>query len=162
MDNPSNRPWNVVCDDFSAANQSDNNSVTIMFSPTGEVDRVYYSDPINMGNITSEIPTGPIFLNIGIWERTGFWMEDATKTAGDPLRWYISNDYLPDANSDPYGNISGTRNYHDMNNYWVTLFPRTGTIRVNRLSNNNSSRASSGAIGESRRHAGSLHGSEAK
>ena len=137
------RAW---CDDFSAANQSDRNSVTIMFSPTGEVDKVYYSSMT--GSITSDIPTGPVFLNIGIWERAGFWMEDGG-------HWYISNDYLPD-------DADLTRNYHDMNNYWVTLFPRTGAVRINRLSDNSSSRLASGAIEDSRKFANSMHGAETR
>lgn len=152
-----NQSWEVVRDNFCANGPSDNKSVTLMFSPTGEVDRVYYSVQDHGANnyIAHEIPTGPIYLNIGIWERAGFWQEDTSKAQNSPQRWYVSNDYLPDE-AEPI------RNYHDMNNYWVTIFPRTGAVRVNRLSNNSSSRTSSGAIGDSRKFAKSLHGVEAK
>ena len=133
-----------ICDNFSAAGPQDTNSVTIMFSPTGEVDRIYFSDPDpgKAGQIISEIPAGPIFLNVGIWERSGFWMQDGSNS-------YISNDYLPDEGST-------ITNYHDMNNYWVTIFPRTGATRVNRVA----PVPSGGAINESREYATSLHGTE--
>ena len=146
-DKNQSKAWRVACDDFSASGPEDKKSVTIMFSPTGEVDRVYFSEP-GTGKIASSIPTGPIFLNIGIWERSGFWMKDGSDD-------YISNDYLPDAES---GII---RNYHDMNNYWVTIFPRTGAVRVNRVAVvPQGGEFSDGAINASRKLAESLHGTE--
>ena len=147
----------VIRDDFCAAGPSDRNSVTIMFSPIGEVDRVYYSfkpsapgSPVDPG---MAIPSGPIFLNIGIWDRTGFWMEDTAEAQNSPRRWYISDDYLPDESQ-------RTRNYQDMNNYWVTIFPRTGATRVNRVAPVTS--PGSGMLTESRKNATSLHGVEAQ
>ncbi len=147
--------WSVVRDMFCANGKSDQKSVTIMFSAMGEVDRIYFSkQDFGFNNdLECVIPSGPIYLNVGIWERAGFWQEDITKQADKPERWYVSNDYLPDE-------IPTLRNYHDMNNYWVTLFPRTGATRVNRLSDNNDSRVTSAAINDSRKLANSLHGSE--
>ena len=154
IDKSKSKNWRVVCDDFSASGPEDKKSVTIMFSPTGEVDRVYFSEPGTI-KVISTIPTGPIFLNIGIWERSGFWMEDTTKPQNSPDRWYISNDYLPD-DDEP-----DLRNYHDMNNYWVTIFSRTGAVRVNRVATTpDSGRFSDGAINTSRRLAESLHNTE--
>ena len=153
----------VVRDEFCANGQSDDKSVTIMFSPTGEVDKVYYSkQDQGAGNLMeSVIPTGPIFLNIGTWELAGFWNEDGG--------WHVSNEYLPDAKRDGVGNIHGTRNYLDMNNYWVTLFPRTGTIRINRVAQPIAQPDRATVISTednfengSRRFASSQHGPEAK
>jgi len=149
-----NQSFPVVRDIFTGNGPNDENSVTIMFSPTGEVDRIYYSvqnQGSNIDEIASEIPTGPIFLNIGIWERAGFW-----DTSTSPPE--ISNMYLPD--EVPY-----IRNYHDMNNYWVTIFPQTGAVRVNRVADvSQNARANAGVLGdnESRKHATSLHRTETK
>ncbi|MCL2119981.1 MAG: hypothetical protein FWH27_16305 [Planctomycetaceae bacterium] len=149
--------WNVACDEFCAAGSSDTNSVTIMFSPTGEVDRVYSS------NTGSVIPTGPIFLNIGIWERAGFWNEGGTA---------ISNDYIPDPRPDNTDGGKYIRNYLDLNNYWVTVFPRTGAVRVNRVAsttyldvNGNVQYAdlnNGKAYRYSREFANSMHGAETR
>ena len=147
--------WTAVGDDFCAAGPNDTNSVTIMFSPVGDVDKVYYSKLDTTGvvaglpELVREIPAGPIFLNIGIWERAGFWAQDASSD------WHISNDYLPEE-------AQFSRNYHDLNNYWVTIFPQNGTVRVNRLSNNSSARGTPNVIRFSRGHANSLHGAEVK
>ena len=154
-DRSEDNSWSVACDEFCAASSGDSQSVTIMFSPTGEVDRVYYSSLA--GSIVSDIPTGPIFLNIGIWERAGFWNESGTA---------VSNEYLPDNGFHPaYKHI---RNYLDMNNYWVTVFPRTGAVRVNRVAitldddGNYLSLSNGGAIGASRKFANSMHGQETR
>ena len=152
-----NYDWTAVRDDFCARDQADKDSVTIMFSPTGEVDRVYYSSkPYN--NITGApadpgvaIPSGPIYLNIGIWERAGFWEDDGG--------WKISNLYLPESDHLPNCDM---RNYRDMNNYWVTIFPRTGAVRVNRVANTDSSPQNSKRLTDSRRFANSLHGAETR
>jgi hypothetical protein len=155
---------NVVRDMFCANGERDQKSVTIMFSPTGEVEKVYFSNPAkNSINLVSDIPRGPIFLNIGNWDCAGFWMED--KDQSDPLKqWYISSDNLPDSRhaipNDPSSPIIGTRNYHDMNNYWVTIFPRTGAVRVNRVAESNI--LDHGAIKASRNLANSLHSAETR
>ena len=148
--------WTSVGDDFCAVDQTDRSSVTIMFSPTGEVDRVYCNNK-QVGPTPSDmfygksgvIPTRSIFLNIGIWERAGFW----DNTGG----WHVSNDYLPN------DGVRDLRNYRDMNNYWVTIFPRTGAVRVNRVASVPSGSSSHpGVINESRNHAESLHSTETK
>ena len=138
-----NSPCFFARDDFCAADETDKTSVTIMFSQTGEVDRVYYNDkPSNLG-ASGVIPSEPIFLCIGIWERTGFW-DGGT----------LSEDYLPDPS---------VRNYHDMNNYWVTVFPQTGAIRVNRVANTPVPYAPfGGAVQASRKFANSLHSEETR
>jgi len=141
----------VVRDQFCANGQSDDQSVTIMFSPTGEVDKVYYSKQLKDSTKNTDIPTGPIFLNIGIWERAGFWVNGV-----------VSNDHLPDIGT---GKIKHVRNYYDMNNYWVTLFPRTGTIRINRVAavpTGSEYNRNVYSVTASRKHAASLHGPEAQ
>ena len=141
----SSLPCFFARDDFCALDTEDHTSVTIMFSPTGEVDRVYYNDKPSNPGASGVIPSEPIFLCIGVWERTGFWEGDA-----------ISDDYLPEENIK-------IRNYHDLNNYWVTIFPRTGAIRVNRVASTPDHYASLGnAMPVSRRLADSLHGAETR
>jgi len=146
--------WFYARDDFCAVNENDRSAVTIMFSSTGEVDRVYYndkqfgvrSDDFDFG-ASGVVPSGPIFLCIGIWERAGFWEGGS-----------LSDVYLPD-------DADKTRNYHDMNNYWVTVFPRTGAVRVNRVAYISPSVRYTDRVfneNESRKFANSMHGQETR
>ena len=146
--------WFYARDDFCAVDENDRSVVTIMFSPTGEVDRVYYNDkqfgvhPLDIDSGASGIvPSGPIFLCIGIWERAGFWDGGS-----------LSDIYLPN-------DADKTRNYHDMNNYWVTVFPQTGAVRVNRVAYISPGARYTDRVyneKESRFHANSLHGRETR
>jgi len=142
---PNEPSINYVRDDFCAINSSDRSTVTIMFSPTGEVDRVYFNQKPSNPGTGGIIPSEPIFLCIGIWERAGFWEGNTLSVA-----------YLPE-------DVGKIRNYHDMNNYWVTIFPRTGDVRVNRVANvSDTARFTSGVFKESRKYANSLHGQETR
>ena len=149
--------WTAVRDDFCARDRGDTGSVTIMFSPTGEVDRVYYSskpeDILNgvPADLGIAIPSGPIYLNIGIWERAGYWDDDGG--------WHISNQYLPESDYLPNCDM---RNFRDMNNYWVTIFPRTGAVRVNRVANTDSVGQGTTRLTNSRKFASSLHAEEVR
>jgi type II secretory pathway pseudopilin PulG len=142
----------IIRDDFAALDSRDKTTVTIMFSPTGEVDRVYANKKdgltddettIVSGKIDRTggiIPSGLIFLNIGTWERAGSWINNK-----------MENTYLPD---------DGLRNYMDMNNYWVTIFPRNGLVRINRVAKSVGNRGSK--ISSSREFAQSLLDGEVK
>ncbi|MDR1385495.1 MAG: hypothetical protein LBJ67_16850 [Planctomycetaceae bacterium] len=104
----------VIRDDFTSKAPDDDSAVTVMFSPTGDVDKVYYQNKED-NQSSGKIPPEPIFLCIGVWERIGCWVNGKN-----------SNDYLPNE-ADP------SRNYQDLNNYWVTIFPRNGLVRTNRV-----------------------------
>jgi hypothetical protein len=133
-------------DDFCASSAEDRTAVTIMFSPTGEVDKVYANDKPGFAGSGGIIPAGLIFLNIGIWERAGCW---------DSVTKEIVDTYLPDE-------IPKRRNNHDMNNYWITIFPRNGLVRVNRVANSDAILSSMGRFTTSRSFARSLLDEEVK
>ncbi len=125
--------------DFQPTGPDDNNAVTIMFAPSGAVDRYYSGAPDSLVDSTvttssltqdrieysvpyyGKIPEGPIHLLIGRWERTGSdWYDPGTGV------WNRRENsrYLPD---------DGLRNYQDMSNYWVTINPRNGMVSTNEV-----------------------------
>ncbi|MCL2347211.1 MAG: prepilin-type N-terminal cleavage/methylation domain-containing protein [Planctomycetaceae bacterium] len=150
----------VVRDDFCAFGPRDKNAVTIMFLPSGGVDKVYYgnhqvANPNDaeqdfLDGSKGKIPSSPIFLCIGIWERSGFW-------EGSGNQWSVADTYLPES-----GNPELKRNYDDMKNYWVTVFPKNGLVRINRMSSTKNAILTPGNISASRDFAKSLHTTELK
>ncbi|MDR1957573.1 MAG: prepilin-type N-terminal cleavage/methylation domain-containing protein [Planctomycetaceae bacterium] len=98
-------------DEFAALNENDLKHVTIMFLPNGEVD---YVDSSIGGKNTDN---NPIFLCVGLWDRMKVWIKDSTND------YNLSTDYLPEE-------TPPRLNYEDLNNFWVTVFPKTGAITV--------------------------------
>jgi len=95
----------IALDDFRTFDQSpqsDTIPVTIMFLPNGEVGNVIHSNNSNNSN-------EPIFLCIGLWDRVAYW-DDNGDIGGLPEddKW----------------------NYQDLSNFWVTLFPKSGTTVI--------------------------------
>ncbi|MDO5554121.1 MAG: prepilin-type N-terminal cleavage/methylation domain-containing protein [Planctomycetia bacterium] len=83
-----------------------NNNMTIMFSPSGEVDSVVY------GSGTSKIPSHTIYLMIGRWERVPAFSSDIWRS--------LEEDEIP--------------NFADGTCFWVTVNPRTGMVSTAEVS----------------------------
>jgi len=83
-----------------AFNDISSDSVTILFSPSGSVDRYFFDDPTPMDGV----PRYPLHFCIGEWERA------------------LS-----------IGHEDGKSNIDTASNFWVTVHPRTGAVRVSEM-----------------------------
>ena len=83
-----------------AFNDISSESVIILFSPNGTVDRYFFDDPTPMDGV----PRDPLHFCIGEWERA------------------LS-----------IGHEDGRRNIDTASNFWVTVHPRTGAVRISEM-----------------------------
>lgn len=104
---------------FEPRNASDSSSVVVMFSPTGALDSVYCRN-MNLGAATTTwervVLSDPLYFLIGRRDRLLSVTADLTSNP-DPA----PGDSLAE---------DGKRNWEDLNNLWVTVFPHNGLVSV--------------------------------
>jgi len=103
---------------FEPNGPSDQRDVIIMFTPGGGVDSVAYFNRDGNAYVSSLVQlTEPVHLLIGRRERLS---QTVPATGGDPRPSLAEDERL---------------NIEDLNNLWVTAFPRTGLITVSENAN---------------------------
>ncbi|MBR5626864.1 MAG: hypothetical protein IKW74_04505, partial [Thermoguttaceae bacterium] len=106
-------------ENFSTQGFSSAPNVTILFSPTGEVERII---GLNTNVLPNGVPSDTIYLMIGRWDRI--------PAMADPDNMTPWNESTLDSYS---GADDGIWNYQDGANFWVTINPRTGMVSTTEL-----------------------------